>query len=124
YPGRPQRLEVHGTRGSAIVEAGELQYLRYLKEGEVAPPYGRQAEPGKREIDPLPLPERPDALRGHAAHIADMVRVAREGTDPYIPSGEARKAVEVISAIYESARRGGARVFPGTPAAKEAAGGP
>ena len=47
---------------------------------------------------------------GHIQHISDLVAAIREGRDPEIPGTEARRAVEVIKAIYRSSREGGAPV--------------
>ncbi len=47
---------------------------------------------------------------GHTQHIADLVLAIREGREPEIPGTEARRAVEVIKAIYRSSRLGGATV--------------
>ncbi len=50
---------------------------------------------------------------GHTAHVADMVEAIQNDRDPEVPGSEARRAVEVIKAIYRSSREGGATVeFP------------
>jgi predicted dehydrogenase len=47
---------------------------------------------------------------GHQRNFEDVVSAIREGREPSVGGDEARKAVAVINAIYESARRQGARV--------------
>ncbi|MDI9585923.1 MAG: Gfo/Idh/MocA family oxidoreductase [Acidobacteriota bacterium] len=47
---------------------------------------------------------------GHTQHVADMVECIRTGKEPEIPGSEARRAVEVIKAIYRSSREGGMTV--------------
>lgn len=47
---------------------------------------------------------------GHTQHVADLVRCIKEDRQPEIPGSEARRAVEVIKAIYKSSREGGATV--------------
>ena len=50
---------------------------------------------------------------GHTQHIGDLVGAIREDRAPEIPGSEARRAVEVIKAIYKSSREGGTTVeFP------------
>lgn len=50
---------------------------------------------------------------GHTQHVADLVQAIREDREVEIPGSEARRAVEVIKAIYKSSREGGATVeFP------------
>ncbi len=44
---------------------------------------------------------------GHIAHMADLVDSIWNDREPEIPGREARRAVEVIKAIYLSSRRGG-----------------
>ncbi len=43
---------------------------------------------------------------GHQIQIADLVAAVKEGRPPMIDGVEARKAVEFILAIYESAKTG------------------
>lgn len=47
---------------------------------------------------------------GHQRNFEDVVRAIREGRPPRIDGNEARRAVALICAIYESARNGGRRV--------------
>ena len=46
------------------------------------------------------------ATTGHAGQVQDMVNAILEDRDPVIVGSEARHAVEIILAIYESARTG------------------
>ena len=43
---------------------------------------------------------------GHIYLVNDMVNAIREDRAPYIPGESARKAVDLILAIYESAKTG------------------
>ncbi|HUS80369.1 MAG TPA: gfo/Idh/MocA family oxidoreductase, partial [Armatimonadota bacterium] len=66
-----------------------------------------EAEPtGKgTAADPLAL-----AATGHVAHITDLCDAIVNDREPAIPGREARRAVELIKAIYKSSREGGAPV--------------
>lgn len=44
---------------------------------------------------------------GHAAQIADFVEAIRDGRKPFVPADQARHAVDIVLAIYESNRKGG-----------------
>lgn len=44
---------------------------------------------------------------GHTQHVTDLVQAIRQDREPEIPGSEARRAVEVIKAIYRSSRLGG-----------------
>jgi len=50
------------------------------------------------------------AATGHVAHIGDLCQAIIEDREPAIPGREARRAVELIKAIYKSSRDGGATV--------------
>jgi len=45
-------------------------------------------------------------MAGHIALVKDMARAVIEDREPMIPGEDARKAVDLILAIYESARTG------------------
>jgi UDP-N-acetyl-2-amino-2-deoxyglucuronate dehydrogenase len=109
YPGVPERLEISGTGGTAVVENGEVKLWAFKDEqGEVGP-YGAkltaEAAPpesqDKAASDPAAL-----QISGHRAELADMLEAIAADRDPVITGEEARKPLEVILAIYESARTG------------------
>jgi UDP-N-acetyl-2-amino-2-deoxyglucuronate dehydrogenase len=101
YPGVSTRLEILGSEGSAVIENDRMRYL-YLKHeaGEAVGPYGLEisehSQPGSQE------PEG-DA---HALQIADIIRAIRRDGTPPVDGEAARHDVEIILAIYESARTG------------------
>ncbi|RFC47955.1 MAG: putative dehydrogenase [Verrucomicrobia bacterium] len=47
---------------------------------------------------------------GHQRNFEDVVQAIREGRSPAVDGTEARKAVALINAMYQSARSGGARI--------------
>ncbi len=50
------------------------------------------------------------AATGHVAHVQDLCEAILEDREPAIPGREARRAVELIKAIYKSSREGGTTV--------------
>jgi UDP-N-acetyl-2-amino-2-deoxyglucuronate dehydrogenase len=107
YPGLSERLEVTGTGGTAIVEAGELK-LRELKEekGETSP-YGGKATGSSQ--DPLRAASSAPtdiSYAGHREQLRDLLDAIDTGRKPAIDGAEARKPLEIILAAYESARGG------------------
>jgi predicted dehydrogenase len=105
YPGVTTRLEVLGDRGSAVIENDRLGYLHLARDDpEEIGPYGLEGQDGG-----APESDQGDesGLGTHALQIADMVRAVREGGTPLVDGEEARHAVAIILAIYESARTGG-----------------
>ncbi len=116
YPGLPERLEITGTGGTAIVEAGEVRVWEFKDEKGEAGPYGAKvrsttAAPGPAAArDPAAL-----QIAGHVAQITDMVASVESGRDPVITGEEARRPLEIILAVYESARSGREVVLPLVP---------
>jgi UDP-N-acetyl-2-amino-2-deoxyglucuronate dehydrogenase len=106
YPGLSERLEVSGTGGTAIVEAGVLK-VRELKDekGETTPYGGTLASAGegggKAASNPADI-----SYRGHREQLADLIEAIENGRRPFIDGVEARKSLEIILAVYESARTG------------------
>jgi len=101
YLGKPARLEVHGTRGNVLVEADELR----LWEVE-----GEEVERVERHEAPTAVADPREGLeRGIGAHIdqiRDVIDAIREGREPRLSGREARRAVELILAIYRSSETG------------------
>jgi hypothetical protein len=47
---------------------------------------------------------------GHKKHVEDLVEAIRDGRSPSIAGPDARVPLELILAIYESARGGGSSI--------------
>jgi predicted dehydrogenase len=113
YPGAATRIEIYGDRGSAAIENDRLKWLHLARDDrEPVGPYGlnisessEQAEAENRLAEAGTASD-PTALLAdsHTAQIADMVRAVREGGVPLVDGRAGRQPVEIILAIYESAR--------------------
>ncbi len=108
FPGLLKRTEIHGEGGSARVEQDDITFWSFREErpedrGMVAaagPSIGGAADP---------------KAIGHAGHrdqLADFLRAIDGGTPALVDGREGRKAVEIIRAIYRSARTGAAVRLP------------
>ena len=106
YPGLGERLEVTGTGGTAIVEAGAMT-LRELKDekGETSAYGGMVAADGDAKAGAAANPADISHF-GHKEQLLDLLRAIKSGGKPAIDGAEARKPLEIILAIYESARTG------------------
>jgi len=113
YPGVTTRIDVFGDKGSAVIEDDRMGYLHLARDdsGEVGA-YGMGA---KDRAQAAPAPEKggataanPAALSSttHAVQITDMIRAIREDGTPLVDGHAARHPVEIILAVYESARTG------------------
>ncbi len=95
-PGADLRIEIAGEKGTAIFENGRLRCLGFSDERpQPLPAVQRNAETGAS--DPRAI-----GIAGHCALIEDLVRAIRSGEQPSIPATEARRAVQLIEAVYES----------------------
>ena len=108
-PGFTCRHEIHGENGTILLTDHGIDevYVAADKAGKAEKldpaEYAYEGEDAEKSAssDPKNIPSK-----GHAVLIADMAAAVAEDREPMIPGTEARKAVEVILAIYESARTG------------------
>lgn len=97
YPGYPERLEIHGAKGSIVYEGGEI--VRWNVEGEDYKPLKTTTDSGAS--DPLAID-----YTNHKIQIADFVRAIAEDRTPTVSGLDGRKSLEIIQAIYASSREG------------------
>lgn len=100
YPGMDHRMEFHGELGTICVDGENI--TRWEVPGEKSE---KDAE-GKVEMGSAASQPTAIAGEGHQIQIQDLCRAIIEDRDPMVTGEEARKAVEVILAVYESARTG------------------
>jgi len=105
YPGLPTRLEIHGTRGTAIIEGEVLRRWSIIGEEEIV------LEGTKEGLKTWARPELAPATN-HASLIRDFAKAIIENREPTVNGVEGRKVLEVIMAIYESARSNNVVKFP------------
>ena len=96
YPGLPARLEIHGTKGTACVEGEELAFLHV--EGEEPIKGGDIVAAGAS--DPLAIDVMP-----FVRQFTDYVNAIKNKREPLVNGPEARRALELILAIYESSEK-------------------
>ena len=115
YPGFPQRLEVTGTDGTVIIEDGRIVRRAFgaLPAGSgLSDSIGREAHPGAADAasDPAAID-----VASHAAQIADLLAAIEEGREPAVDGQAGRDALEIVCAVYESARTGRTVRLTGAP---------
>lgn len=100
YPGFPERIELHGERGSLLLHQGQGVAEWYLKGAE---PERVTAEEQRNESsrDPAKM-----TLVGHIAQFTDFYAALREGRSPAIDGAEGRKALAIVEAIQRSSAQG------------------
>jgi UDP-N-acetyl-2-amino-2-deoxyglucuronate dehydrogenase len=111
YPGFRERLEISGSEGSAVIEDGQMVMRELIGERGDVGAYGtREASSsttGSGAADPAAIGE--DA---HTSQIADLLDAIGSGRQPLVTGADAREALELVLAVYESARLGTAVTLP------------
>ncbi|MGQ9732184.1 MAG: Gfo/Idh/MocA family protein [Candidatus Zipacnadales bacterium] len=103
-PGEHTRFEFNGDDGTIILE--ESKILKWHCGEEREPPEIKEVDTGGGGVaDPTAI-----GAGGHMVLIQDLVNAIKEDREPMIPGREARRAVELILAIYASERSGGCPV--------------
>lgn len=98
YPGQEARFELHGESGTiSFGDSGIQQWV--LADGNGEKP--EVAEAPSSSSDPANI-----SIAGHSIQIEDMIDAVTEGREPMVNGAEARAAVQLVLAIYESAKTG------------------
>jgi UDP-N-acetyl-2-amino-2-deoxyglucuronate dehydrogenase len=105
FPGFAQRLEISGTGGTVVVEDGEISRCE-LADDHGDP--GLRGDRTSRSGEQSGAAARPAGLdiASHAAQISDLLNAIDEGREPSVTGADGRAALEIVRAVYESARAG------------------
>jgi predicted dehydrogenase len=114
YPGLPVRVQVQGSRGSAVIDGDQLDYFHAAQaaasggrpdQGEAAP--ANQAAGLVPASDLRGGDKGTDAfVNGHLRQYNDIVEAIRRGSAPGVRVQDALVSLAVVRAIYLSATRG------------------
>jgi predicted dehydrogenase len=91
FPGRPRRLLIAGSAGSLFLEGDDLRDPASASEGG-GPAPENAASPVVSDVS------------AHRRIIEDFVDAIRTGRPPVCDGAEGRRSVEVVEAVYRSAR--------------------
>ncbi len=104
YPGQFRRFEITGTRGTAVNVENSITLWEFAdkqpEDAEIRKQF-MKIEGGGGVADPAAI-----NYENHTRNFKAFLDALEKGEDFWISGPEARKAVEVILAIYESAREG------------------
>ena len=111
YPGLLKRIEIHGEHGSARIEQDDVTLWSFAAEaeGDAAIHEAMKAVTGFNAgaSDPRGITHE-----GHRVQLADFLHAIDTGGEPFVDGRQGRKAVEIIRAIYHSAKTGQAVTLP------------
>ncbi|RIK38175.1 MAG: oxidoreductase [Chloroflexi bacterium] len=110
WPGDPARVEVRGDRGTIVLEEGRIVTwkLADAAAGEEEAMLNLEGDGGGSGAgDPMAI-----GSERHRRQIVDFIEAVQQGRPPLVDGPEARKAVEIIRAIYRSAEAGRTVALP------------
>ena len=109
WPGDPAKVELRGTAGTIVLEDGRITAWKLSDSTpeEEARMTALEARDGHTFADPAAM-----SHIQHRLQIEDMIDAIATDRQPCITGPEARKAVEIVRAIYASARRSQAIRLP------------
>jgi predicted dehydrogenase len=100
-PGYNCKIEVSGDDGTIVLDESTITH--WDVPGVEKPASSSDETAAGTAADPL----AGLAVAGHVRHVEDLVDAIKNDREPAIGGKEARRAVEVIKAIYKSSREGG-----------------
>jgi UDP-N-acetyl-2-amino-2-deoxyglucuronate dehydrogenase len=99
WPGYPERVEIHGTKGSAILTGDQLTAWDVEDDEGEAAPVRQQAKSGAS--DPMAISTVP-----FERQLAEFGEACRAGRAPACSGVEGYKALELVRSIYTSCAEG------------------
>jgi predicted dehydrogenase len=103
YPGFLKKIEICGSKGSVTMEEENITTWKFADElpedEEIRKQYGSLTATGGGASDPAAI-----GHHGHKLLFESFVKALREDSPVDIDGREGRKAVEIIEAVYRSAK--------------------
>jgi UDP-N-acetyl-2-amino-2-deoxyglucuronate dehydrogenase len=105
YPGLPKTIALHGDHGSVVIEQDDVLRWDFAPE---TPEDRATRERFAQKTGASGGSSNPAAIShtGHARQLADFVEAIEKERAPLVDGREGRRAVEIILAIYRSAKTG------------------
>ena len=97
FPGFAQRLEITGTEGTITIEDGAI--IRRAFGGGAHEPGGPPGGGAAAGSNPAAVD-----VASHAAQLTDLLAAIEAGREPAVTGENGRAALEIVCAVYESAR--------------------
>jgi predicted dehydrogenase len=105
FPGSLKRIEVSGSHGTAVLEEEDIIQWTFAEEtkedDDIRKRMAGKTESGGGAADPSAI-----SHHGHTMLFEELVNAINENRPTTINGHEGRRSVEVIRAVYESAKTG------------------
>ncbi|MEO7143517.1 MAG: Gfo/Idh/MocA family oxidoreductase [Bryobacteraceae bacterium] len=99
WPGYTERLEIHGTKGSAVISGDKLTTWDVQDDhGDPAP---LATEVASGASDPMAI-----SLEPFERQFLDFAKAIEAGRPPLVSGGDGYRALEVVTSVYRSCREG------------------
>ena len=110
WPGYTERIEIHGTRGTAILSGDRLTTWDVLEDEDAnkRDPAPVQADVSSGSSDPMAI-----SLTSFERQVLDFADAIRTGRDPAVNGEEGYRALQTVLRIYESCKENSSRPLPG-----------
>jgi predicted dehydrogenase len=105
YPGFSRRVEVHGEKGSIVLDGNDIATWKLTETGEEELELERLRAQAKDASDGSSNPMNLD-IAGHRQQIEDFMAALEQGRAPIIDGREGLKALEIVLGVYRSAETG------------------
>lgn len=102
WPGLLKKTEIHGTKGTAIVEQDDVLRWEFAEESSEDAEIRAKFAAGSANTGGAADPKAISHV-GHRDQLQDFVNAIQEGRDPRVDGVDGRKSVEIILAIYQAA---------------------
>jgi UDP-N-acetyl-2-amino-2-deoxyglucuronate dehydrogenase len=99
WPGYPERIEFHGTRGTAVITGDKLTTWDVRDDEGERPPLEQNLSSGAS--DPMAI-----SVDTFERQFLDFGEAIRSGRKPKVAGEDGYQALEVVDAIYRSCRTG------------------
>lgn len=99
WPGHAERIEIHGTRGTAIISGDTLTTWQVEADQGEAPPMVHEIV--SAATDPMAK-----ALAPFERQFLDFGEAVRTGRRPFSSGEDGYRVLQVVASIYESCRKG------------------
>ncbi len=99
WPGYPERIEIHGTKGSAIITGDRLTAWDVRDDSGPSPPLLGESKSGSS--DPMAI-----SLEPFERQFLDFAAAIKDRRKPLVAGEDGFDALAIVQAIYESSRTG------------------